>query len=341
MRLTWSVTTLRLREPFHTSRGVTGEREAVEVAVEHDGVIGHGEVVTSRYYQLDVAAIATVLARLSPVVAACRSEAELRATLPGLRLTHPDTLAVIAAVDAAAHDLIGRANGLAAHRVLGTPPVAGPRTAYTIGLRGPRDAAIEAARLVGRGFGVLKLKLGRDDDVAVVAAVRSAAPDVTLLLDPNGGWDADTASRRLDALAGYGIAAVEQPVRHGHLALLTRVAARSPIPVIADEDARTADDVGRLAGLVHGVNVKLVECGGLGGAVEMARTAKALGMQVMLGCLASSTLSVAPAVHLAGLARWLDLDGHLLLAEDPWTGIGGTDGTLTQPTSPGLGVRRR
>ncbi|MEV6521146.1 dipeptide epimerase [Longispora sp. NPDC051575] len=341
MKLTWTTRTLRLRTPFRISRGVTTERGAVEVSIEHDGIAGYGEVVTSNYYRLDVAGIATVLDGLTPAVTACRSEAELRALLPELRAAYPDALPVVAAVDAATHDLLGRATGRAVHAVLGVPAVAGGRTAYTIGLDSPSEAAAQATALVGRGFGVLKLKLGGPQDLAVVAAVRAAAPGAVLLADPNGGWDADTAARMLDALAGHGVDAVEQPVKHGNLTELARVAARSPIPVIADEDARTAADVPLLAGVAHGVNVKLVECGGLDGAVDMARAARAQGTHVMLGCLASSTLSVAPAVHLAALARWLDLDGHLLLAEDPWAGIGGADGTLVQPTGPGLGVRRR
>lgn len=340
MRLHWTARTLTLREPLHTARGVTHAREAVEVALEHDGTLGHGEVVTSRYYALDGAAIDATLYVLADVVTGCATPAELRAALPELRERFAARLGVLAALDAAVHDLAGRFAGSPVHALLALPGWAARPTAYTIGVSAPADAAARARRLTAAGFTTLKLKLDAGTGVEVVAAVRAAAPRATLLVDPNGAWSAPQAARQLDALAPYRVAAVEQPVPAGDLAALAWVGARSPIPVVADEDARTEADIARLAGTVQAVNMKLVECGGIGGALAMAGAAERAGLAVMFGCLAASTLSQAPAVHLAPLARWLDLDGHLLLAGDPWRGIGGDDGQLTLPTGAGLGVRR-
>lgn len=110
------------------------------------------------------------------------------------------------------------------------------------------------------------------------------------------------------------------------------------MPVVADEDAATVSDVRRLAGAVAGVNIKLAKCGGITAAREIIDVATGYDMDVMLGCLVTSSLGIAPAVHLTGRARWVDLDGHLLLADDPWTGLGGHDGTLRLAGTPGLGV---
>jgi L-alanine-DL-glutamate epimerase-like enolase superfamily enzyme len=341
MRLSWTTRMLTLREPLRISRGAMSERAAVEVTLTHDDRQGCGEVVTSRYYQLDLAAIGAALAELHHIVASCARPADLLADLRVVRDQFADRLAVVAALDSALHDLLAKMDGCAVHEFLGLGPWRPRPTAYTIGITDPFRAARQAAQLTGRGFTVIKVKLGGPDDVEVVQAVRAAAPHATLLLDPNGAWNPTQAVTALTALARYHVAAVEQPVPPGHLAELAWVSARSPIPVLADEDARTATDVPALAGTVHGVNVKLVECGGLDAALEMIRLAHTAGLSVQLGCVSASSLGLAPAVHLASVADWLDLDGHLLLADDPWTGIGGADGTLRLDGTAGLGVRRR
>lgn len=341
MRLSWTTRTLTLREPLRISRGAMSQREAVEVTLTHDDLEGYGEVVTSRYYRLDVAAIGAALTELRHVVAEYARPADLRADLSAIRDRFAGRLPVVAAIDAALHDLLAKQAGCPVHELLDLGPWRPRPTAYTIGITDPPAAARQAAQLVGRGFTVIKMKLGGAYDVAAVQAVRAAAPEVTLLLDPNGAWSPGQAVTTLTALAGYDIAAVEQPVPPGHLPDLAWVSARSPIPVLADEDARTAADVPALATAVHGVNVKLVECGGLDAALQMIRVARAAGLSVQLGCVTASSLGLAPAVHLAPAADWLDLDGHLLLADDPWLGIGGADGVLRLDGAAGLGVRRR
>lgn len=341
MKLSWTTRMLKLREPLRISRGAMSQREAVEVTLVHDGFAGLGEVVTSRYYRLDLAGIGSTLTELRHVVAGYASPAELRADLGAIRDRFADRLAVVAAVDSALHDLLAKLAGCPVHELLGLGQWRPRPTAYTIGITDPHIAARQAMELTRRGFTVIKVKLGGPADIAAVQAVREGAPDATLLLDPNGAWSPVQAVDALAALARYDIAAVEQPVPAGHLADLAWVSARSPIPVLADEDARTAADVPSLAGTVHGINVKLVECGGLDAAVEMIRAARAAGLSVQLGCLTASSLGLAPAVQLAPLADWLDLDGHLLLADDPWTGIGGADGVLRLDGTAGLGVRPR
>ncbi|PSL53563.1 L-alanine-DL-glutamate epimerase-like enolase superfamily enzyme [Saccharothrix carnea] len=333
MRLDWTVYGLELRTPLRISRSVMARRDAVRVVVGWDGVRGHGEVVSSRYYGLDVARITGLLRDLAPVVGSSDSPDELRARLPEL------PPGVLAAVDAALHDLVALRAGVPVHAAVGVPQWTDVPTAYTIGIGSPAEAAAQAAGLVARGFTVLKVKVGSEDDVARVAAVRAAAPDARLILDPNGGWTAEETVRVVERLTG--VDAVEQPLPPGRWDDLAWLRERCPVPLIADEDAAAVADVRALAGLVDGVNVKLAKCGGITAALEIIDVARACGLDVMLGCLVASSLGIAPAVHLTGHARWVDLDGHLLVADDPWTGIGGEDGTLRLAGAPGLGVVAR
>ncbi|MEW9548789.1 dipeptide epimerase [Nonomuraea sp. NPDC050783] len=325
MRLTWTVTALRLLEPLRISRSVMSGRDAVRLTIEHDGLRGHGEAVTSVRHRLDVERITDLLLRLRPELAGLPGPEEALAAVPELLAGAPG---VLAAVDAALYDLAGKRRGLPVHALFGMR-WRDTVTAFTVGLGGePRP-----------GLPQLKIKLGGEDDVARVRDVRAAAPDARLLLDPNGAWTAEEAVRILDAVSPLGIEAVEQPVAPGALDDLAWVAERSPIPVLADEDAQTLADVTNLPDAVHGVNVKLAECGGLTAARRIIAYASGRGWEVMLGCQVASSLGIAPAVHLTPSARWADLDGHLLLAEDPWTGIGGHDGVLRLSGEPGLGVR--
>ncbi|MDN3027445.1 dipeptide epimerase [Streptomyces sp. S.PB5] len=330
---------LALAEPLRISRSTMSARDAVWLTVEHDGVTGHGEAVTSVYYGLDT----DTLVRLLTVAGAALSRfPDPESALQDGELTDASLPpAVTAALEAALLDLVGKRAGSPVHRLLGThePPVAA--TARTIGITAPADAAAQARRLAASGFEVIKVKAGTidpEDDVERVRVIRDAAPRARLLLDPNGAWTPAQAEALLPRFAEIGVEAVEQPLPPGSPEALGALAERSPLPVIADEDAVDLEDVRRLAGRVQGVNVKLAKCGGVRAALRIADAIDGSGTELMLGCLTASSLGLAPAVHLADRARWTDLDGHLLLAHDPWTGIGGEDGVIRANGRPGLGV---
>lgn len=247
-----------------------------------------------------------------------------------------------AATDAALLDLVGKRADSPVHRLLGATEAPVTATARTIGITSLAHAAAQARCLAASGFEVIKVKAGTpdpEDDVERVRVIHDAAPRARLLLDPNGAWTTAQAQALLPRYADLGVEAVEQPLPPGDPEALGALADRSPLPVIADEDAVSLEDVRRLVGRVHGVNVKLAKCGGVHAALRIAELIDGSGTELMLGCLTASSLGLAPAVHLADRARWADLDGHLLLAHDPWSGIGGEDGVVRASDCPGLGVR--
>ncbi|MFJ3867492.1 dipeptide epimerase [Streptomyces nigra] len=333
---------LELAEPLRISRSTMSARDAVQLSLEHEGLTGHGEAVSSVYYRLDAGALARHFTAIGADLDRYPDpETALEALRTGELAGDGTPPAVTAAVEAALLDLVGKRAGKPVHRLLGTENTPVAATARTIGITSPSRAAAQARALAASGFQVLKVKAGATDpeeDVERVRVVRDAAPRARLLLDPNGAWTVVQARHLLPRFAALGVEAVEQPLAPGDPEGLAALAERSPLPVIADEDAVDLEDVRRLAGRVHGVNVKLAKCGGVYAALRIAEAIDGSGTRLMLGCLVASTLGIAPAVHLADRARWADLDGHLLLAHDPWTGIGGADGLVRASGSPGLGI---
>ncbi|USQ86868.1 dipeptide epimerase [Streptomyces phaeoluteigriseus] len=339
MRTRLRTVRLVLAEPLRISRSTMAARDALWLTVEHDGLRGHGEAVTSVYYGLDTDTLQRLLADVD-LGRFADPESALEALRDGAPASPP---AVTAAVEAALLDLVGKRAHAPVHRLLGAPAPPVAATARTLGITSLTHAAGEARRLAASGFQVLKVKAGSpdpEDDVERVRVVRDAAPGVRLLLDPNGAWTLREAEKLLPRYAELGVEAVEQPLAPGDPETLAALAERSPLPVIADEDAVGLEDARRLAGRVHGVNVKLAKCGGVHAALRIAAAIEGSGTALMLGCLTASSLGLAPAVHLADRARWTDLDGHLLLADDPWSGIGGADGFVRASDRPGLGVTR-
>ncbi|MEU6083090.1 dipeptide epimerase [Streptomyces sp. NPDC047108] len=343
MRLTLRTTRLALREPLRISRSVMSARDAVWVRLDHRGHHGYGEVVSSVHLGLSADRAVGCLRELAPVLGRFdEPETALSALAAGELLPPGVPAGVAAAVDSALLDLVGTAAGAPVHALLGDlSPTPSAATARTIGLNSVEDAAAQARALTAQGFTVLKVKAGGPDpeeDLNRVAAVRESAPGARLLLDPNGAWPPALTEHLLPRLAALGVEAVEQPVPPGDPDTLARLARRSPLPLIADEDAIGYEDALRLAGRVQGVNIKLAKCGGVHQALRICEALSGSGTDVMFGCLTASSLGIAPAVHLVGRARWVDLDGHLLLARDPWQGIGGADGTVRAGPAPGLGV---
>ena len=239
-------------------------------------------------------------------------------------------------IDGALHDLQGKLLGVPTWRQLGLRR-GGPPTSWTLGIADPDETARKAEERAGR-FRRFKLKLGAGDglDVERVRAVRGVT-DVPLQVDVNEYWSLDEALDAIPQLAELGVEYVEQPLRAGE-AGGEDLRRRSPLPVYVDEDCHTLEDVAACGRIAHGINIKLAKSGGLREAVRMAHAARALGLGVMLGCMVESGLGIAAGAQMGSLCDHVDLDGNLLLAEDPWPGVELVDGVQTPADAPGLGV---
>jgi L-alanine-DL-glutamate epimerase-like enolase superfamily enzyme len=334
MEVTARIVRLHLAETFVISRETRDWEDVVHVELRHDGVTGYGEAAPiERYSESAESALAFVEAHADALGG---DPFALEAITARLEET-PGERAGKAAIDAALHDLVGRLVGRPVWQLLGLPR-SGPPTSWTVWLGDPDDMARRAERAAGR-FRRLKLKLGGGDglDVERVRAVRGVT-DRPLMVDVNEWWSLDEALDALPQLAELGVEYCEQPLRAGDPGG-EQLRARSPLPIFVDEDCHTAADVPRCAELAHGVNLKLAKSGGIREALRIAHTARALGLGVMLGCMIESGLGIAAGCVVAPLCDHVDLDGNLLLADDPFPGPSFVDGVQVPADAPGLGVQ--
>jgi L-Ala-D/L-Glu epimerase / N-acetyl-D-glutamate racemase len=325
------IVTLRLAETFVIARSAEDTVDVVLVELSHAGERGFGEAAPlDRYDESAESALEYVEENAEALDDAFALDETLE------RLPRRE-FAARAALDGALHDLCGRLTGLPVWRLLGLRR-AGPPTSWTIWLGEPDDMARRAERVSGR-YRRLKLKLGGGDgkDVERVRAVREAS-DLPLQVDVNEAWSLDEALEALPRLAELGVQYCEQPLPAGDPGG-PELKRRSPLPIYVDEDCHTLGDVAACAERAHGVNVKLAKSGGIREAVRIAHAARALGLGVMLGCMVESGLGISAGAQVASLCDHVDLDGNLLLAEDPCPGVQLVDGVQLPPNEPGLGVR--
>jgi L-alanine-DL-glutamate epimerase-like enolase superfamily enzyme len=330
VRASSRIATLQLAETFVISRESQDTADVVQVEIGHDGISGFGEAnPIERYGESAGSAAAYVEEHASALGDDPFALDEIHERLPRREF------AARAAIDAALHDLQGRLTGLPVWRLLGLRR-SGPPTSWTIWLGDPDDMARRAEKAATR-FRRLKLKLGGRDglDLDRVRAVR-AVTDTPLQVDVNEYWTLDEA---LELLPQMEIDYCEQPLPAGDDDG-PRLKAASPVPIYVDEDCHTLADVAACAERAHGINIKLAKSGGIREAVRMAHAARGLGLGVMLGCMVESGLAISAAAQLASLCDHVDLDGNLLLADDPWPVVEFRDGVQLPSEQPGLGVRQ-
>jgi len=328
--------TLTLETPFRIAHGSSTARHNVLVRIgdgEHEGL---GEAAPVHQHRETQAGVLDYLAALPSLPDDAFLVEDILATLP------PGSQAARAAVDIALHDLVGKKLDVPLYRLFGLDPARSPLTSFTIGLGSVKEVQTKASA-AANDFALLKLKLDSDVEhsLALVRAVR-AATDARLVADANCSWTAEQAMRLIPALADLGLEWIEQPLPEDDLNGLRRVHETSPLPIFADEPVRTAHDIPRLAGCVDGVNVKVMKAGGLREALRIIAVARAHDLQVMIGCMVETSVGITAAAHLAPLADWVDLDGILLITNDPFAGVRvAKGGQLVLPDRPGLGVKPR
>ncbi len=314
---------LPLDTPFEISRGqARTEKTVLTVEVTDDeGRTGVGGAAPDDYYGETPDSCGEALSSLCEVLREVGDPFGWQRLERRFRAVAPDEAAARAAVSIATHDLAARRAGEPLFRRLGHDPDAAPDTCYSLGIAEPSVLADRAREAVDAGFDTLKLKLGTNDDRARLEAVRAAVPSARLRVDANGAWDPETAIAASEWLAAADVEFVEQPVPAADIEGLSRVRAEGAVPVAADEACVTAADLPAVAGACDVVVVKLMKVGGLRPALRQIHAAKAHDCEVMLGCMVESNASIAAACHLAPLVDYADLDGALLLAEDPYDGV--------------------
>ena len=348
------VLVLPFRDPFVISRASHGAGESCTTVVIElredaegpDGPVGIGEGYPDSYYGETPETMTVVMPRL---LAAIEPLAEdLRGDVETVRDALADAEGLMSAsianhggakcaIDIALHDLVGKRLGMSVPKLLElegpTPP-----TDFTLGIDTPEVVAERASR--ARSFPALKIKVGGAADLATLEAVRGVF-DGPIRVDANTGWTPDTAKTLLPRLVDLGVELVEQPFPARRLDWLRELQADSPLPIVADESCVTIQDLDTLVGVVRGVNVKLAKCGGVGPAKRMLERARDLGFQRFLGCMEETSVAIAASAAVAPLADWVDLDGNLLIAEDPFEGLVIDEKKVWHlADAPGLGLRR-
>jgi L-Ala-D/L-Glu epimerase len=333
-RLSWETLTLKLRNPFRVSYGVSETRRAFILRLQGDEGLGEGTIPP--YYRVDPSAMTDCW------TSAADSDTPFPDELDGIELWIPDGPAPArSAIDLALHDRIARRRGVPLYRLLGLPQPPSLSTSFTIGIDTP-EAMAEMARQIP-DYPVIKIKLGTDDDESRVRAIREARPDAKLRVDANAGWTVEQSIEHLRWLEKYDFELIEQPLPREQIEQMGEVQRHTPIPVVADESVQTLDDVERLgAAGVRGINLKLMKVGGLAPAMRILRRARELKLKVMLGCMIETSLGTTAMAHLAGLADWVDLDAPLLISNDPFDGLTyDRHARLGVPERPGIGAKAK
>jgi L-alanine-DL-glutamate epimerase-like enolase superfamily enzyme len=306
-----------IRGSFRIARGAKQQAEVIVAELSEGGHTGRGECVPyARYGE----SRESVQAQLAGVPADITREA-LQEFLPAGAARN--------ALDCALIDLEAKTSGRRAYEILGLPAPQPVRTAFTLSLAAPQEMAKAASQAASSGYTLLKLKLAGAGDLERVAAVRAAAPGARLIVDANEGWSTSDLAR-IASLAELGVALIEQPLPVGSDQALENL--KSPMPLCADESCHTRADLPRIVGRYSHINVKLDKAGGLTEALALAREARRIGLGVMVGCMVSTSLAMAPATLLASLAEFVDLDGPLLLEKDREPGLR-YEGDLVFPPS--------
>ncbi len=336
MKITFRRYDLRLKHTFATSRGGRDVSPVVILELEHDGIIGYGESAPIARYGESVDTVAAFLSRLD--LTPFESPFHLESILSSVDESAVGNAAAKAGLDLALHDWIGKKLGVPLHRYWGLEKGAAPKTSFTIGI--DTIQVIEEKVREAERYPILKIKLGGDNDEETIRAIRNVTKK-TLRVDANEGWKSkELAVEKIKWLEQEGVEFVEQPMPAGDLGGTAWVRERVNLPLIADENSLRLHDVPKLQGVFDGINIKLMKCTGLREAMKMAHTARACKMKVMIGCMIESSVGISAAAQFSPLVDYADLDGNVLITDDPFDGVRSLDGSISLNDRPGIGVTK-
>jgi L-Ala-D/L-Glu epimerase len=328
---------LRLKHTFTIARGARDFSPVVIIALDHDGIIGYGEAAPSARYGESVDSVAAFVSRIDwqPFDDPFQLE-EILTSVDGLAAGNTSAKA---AIDLALHDWIGKRLGVPLHRYWGLDRKKTPISSFTIGIDTP--AVIEQKVREAEPYPILKVKLGGENDEEIIRTIRSVTKK-TLRVDANEGWKTrEQAVEKVKWLEQEGVEFIEQPMPAADLAGTAWTREHVNLPLIADENSLRLHDVPKLQGAFDGINIKLMKCTGLREGLQMIHTARACGMKVMMGCMIETSVGISAAAQLSPLIDYADLDGNVLITNDPFDGVRSLDGTITLLDRPGIGIEKR
>jgi len=326
---------LPLRHTFTISRESITSQPTLIVELSQDGVSGYGEATSNKYYGFTIERMAKDLASLQKQLEATKLDDPTTLWASSQPALKDDPFA-LCALDQAAHDLWGKLCGQPVWKLWGLSTDKIPNSDYTIGI--DKIDVMVAKMNEFPGWPIYKIKLGTDRDLEIVRALRKHTQAI-FRVDANCGWTAEQTIAYAPELKMLGVEFIEQPLKADNWDDLRRVREQSALPIIADESCIIESDVSRCDGVFHGINIKLVKCGGLTPARRMIAEARKLGLSVMVGCMTESTVGISAIAQLLPLLDYVDMDGAVLLAEDTADGIRLDHGRCLYPDAPGHGLR--
>lgn len=334
LKLTFKPYTLQLKHAFTLASSSRTTTPVMLTEIEYEGTTGYGEGSMPPYLGESHESATKFLSKLDlnqfsdPFLIE-----DILSYVDGIM---PGNYAAKASVDIALHDLMGKLVGKPLYRLFGLNPQKTPLTSFTIGLDTPEIVKQKVAEAAA--YRILKVKLGRDNDKEMIEVIRGLT-DKPLCVDANQGWkDKKYALEMAHWLKEKGVIFLEQPMPKEQVDDMAWLTQNSPLPVVGDEAIQNINDLLKYKDIYSGVNIKLMKCGGIRSALKMIQTAKALNMKVMIGCMTETSCAVTAAAQLSPLVDWCDLDGNLLISNDPFDGLKIVDGKVILPDRPGIGV---
>jgi L-alanine-DL-glutamate epimerase-like enolase superfamily enzyme len=337
MQLTYRKFDLPLKHVFTISRGSTAVQETLIVELASGNQFGYGEATTNSFYGATIENMSVAIETVRPLVErdSCDNPLRLIAAIDEALPKETYSKFALSALDQAIHDAWGKLRGAPVYRLWGLTTERIPDSDYTLGIDRPEKMVAKLKEMPG--WPVYKIKLGTADDLAIIRELRRHT-DAVFRVDANCGWTADQTIELAPSLKSLGVEFIEQPLPPEDIDGARRAFEHSALPLIADESCITEEDVDRCAGQFHGINIKLVKCGGLAAARRMITRARELGLKVMAGCMTESTVGISALAQLLPLLDYVDMDGAVLLARDIASGVRLEHGRCIFPNVNGTGV---
>lgn len=334
LKLTFEPYNLQLKHVFTLASSSRTTTPVLLTQLEYDGITGYGEASMPPYLGETQETASRFLSALN--LAQFNDPFRMEEILAYVNQSAPGNTAAKASVDIALHDLTGKMMEQPWYKIWGYSAESTPNTSFTIGIDEPeivRQKVKEAA-----DFKILKVKMGLKNDKEMIEAIRSVS-DVPLCVDVNQGWkNKERALEMIHWLADRRVEFVEQPMPAENPDEIAWLTEKSPLPIIADEAVQRLQDVKQTMGIYSGINIKLMKCTGMREAHKMINLARANKMKVMIGCMTETSCAVSAAAQLSPQADWADLDGNLLISNDPFKGVQVTNGKITLVEQPGIGI---